>query len=115
MHQLSDRASIEQWSSQGQRTLLLKTLDRITQGETYDSSVHGFFLIVEAGEGLEDISRALGRDVDQDSWEYVDEHADCYEMVCVLADSGWGVVVIVPKNSKVDSGLLEVCTQQAYP
>lgn len=115
MHQLSDRASIEQWPFPGQRTLLLKTLDRITQGETYDPSVHGFFLIVEAGEGFEDIRRALGRDVDQDSWEYVDEHADFYEMVCVLADSGWGVVVIVPKGLKLESGLLEVCTQQAYP
>lgn len=111
MRRLSDQASIERWPSQGQRTLFLRTLGRMTQGETYDPSTHGFFLIVEAGEGLEDIGRAIGRDVDRDSWEYVDEHADCFEMVCVLDDSGFGVVVIVPKGVEVDRGLLGVCTQ----
>lgn len=90
---------------------MLETLERLSQGAIYDPSVHGFFLIVGPYEGLSKIGDALGRTVDAGSWEYVQEHADCYEMVCILEDSGRGVVVIVPKTIPIDPELLRVCTQ----
>ena len=111
MIRLNDLASIGQWPALGQRALFLRTLERITQGEVYDASAHGFFLVVEAGEGLDDIGNAIGRTVDYSRWEYLEEHPDCYELVCVLSDDGFGVVVIMPKDVVVDSGLALVCTQ----
>ena len=111
MIRLNDRPSIEQWYEPEQRDLFLRTLERMTEGGIYDASTHGFFLVVEAGEGLVDLGKAMGRDVYHDSWEYVEEHAGCHELVCVLAGSGFGVVVIVPKGVVVDSGLALVCTQ----
>lgn len=113
MIRLNDLASIERWPVQEQRALLLLTLERITQGEPYEASTHGFFLIVETEEGFDAIGDAIGRPVDYNSWEYLEEHADCYELVCVLSDDGFGVVVIVPKGVAVDSGLALLCTQGA--
>lgn len=68
-----------------QRALLVQVLQRMTQGEPYDSVTHGYFLMVEAGDRLDELSRTIGRVVEEDSWEYLDEHPGCFEMVFGLA------------------------------
>ena len=115
MQSLHDRVSIEHWPMLDQRALLVQVLQRMTQGEPYDSATHGYFLMVEAGDRLDELSRTIGRVVEEGSWEYLDEHPGCFEMVFVLADSGYGVVVIIPKDPQVDPALLQLCTRLASP
>ena len=87
------------------------------------------FIVVEAGDPLESLDAQLGFSVlsnrfdgkrygDPDfspSFEVLEEHPGCYEMVFVLADFGDGVLVFVPKRAGVDGRLLSLCADYATP
>jgi hypothetical protein len=47
------------------------------------------------------------------SFELIEEHANCFEMVFVLSDDGAGALVFIPKDIDVDPQLLAMCRQYA--
>lgn len=47
------------------------------------------------------------------SFELIEEHPFCFEMVFVLSDDGAGVLVFVPKDIDLDAQLLAMCRQYA--
>lgn len=49
------------------------------------------------------------------SFEALEEHANCYEMVFILNDDGFGISIFIPKTGGIDTDLLAMCAQYAVP
>ncbi len=47
------------------------------------------------------------------SWDVLEDHGDCYELVYVLSDDGFGLVVFVPKQAGMNPDLLSMCAAYA--
>ena len=87
------------------------------------------FIVVEAGDPLDSLDAQLGFSVLSNrfdgsrygepgfapSFEVLEEHPGCYEMVLVLADYGDGVLVFIPKHDGVDGDLRALCATYAMP
>lgn len=87
------------------------------------------FLVVEPGDSVEAIETGcgwpiLGNVFDETryghpdfapSFEFLEEHSACYEMLFVWSDDGAGIVVVVPKAPGVDETLLRFCREFASP
>jgi hypothetical protein len=92
-------------------------LQRMTELIDDDTSMEELvvFVILEAGEGIDQLQNQMGFQVftDQGSplWEVVEEHATCFELVFVLSSSGQGVLVFAPKAGCAPD-ILALC--QAY-
>ncbi len=88
-----------------------------------------FFVIVESGDSIAAVDSALGFSVlanrfdgiaygEPDftpSWDVLEEHVGCYEMVFVLSDDGSGVTLFILKADGVPSQLLALCATFAAP
>jgi hypothetical protein len=86
------------------------------------------FWRVEVGDTLGTLSAATGLPIAQGwsgearypdpdfvpAWEVLEAHASCYEMVFVTGDSGYGMVLWIPKTG-TDATLLAMCEQYATP
>ena len=110
------------------RTRIEKTISDLSEDETYDPDVLGYFLVVESGDSLATINTQLGFDIlanrftgirfDQpgytQSFEVLDEHANWFEMVFILDDSGYGIEVFIPKAIDIPD-LLAMCARYATP
>mgnify|MGYP003529807971 CR=1 FL=1 len=46
-------------------------------------------------------------------FEYLEDHGGFYEAVFIFTDSGFAVVMIVPKGEGIDVGILELCSEFA--
>ncbi|SFC17443.1 hypothetical protein SAMN05216344_110118 [Polaromonas sp. OV174] len=111
------------------RTCIEKTIGELNEDGPYDPDVLGYFLIVEPGDTLEAISTQLGFPIlcnrwtgiafghagFTPSWEVVQAHAHWYEMVFVISDDGFGVVVFIPKTEGINPELLAMCARYASP
>lgn len=96
--------------------LLRDRLDSLTaEGDAMEDVV--FFIVLDAGDGVADIEAAMQSALMTESglplWEVIEEHADCYELVFVLDDSGYGVIVVAPRGD-ADPAVLELCRLHAY-
>ncbi len=112
-----------------QRLLVLQRITQLSQEEPYEPDVCGYFMVVESGDDLRGLNGQLGFDIQTNRfdgkhfgdegfmgmWEILEEHAGCYELVFILGDDGFGVVVLVPKTGEVDASLLAMCRQYAVP
>lgn len=76
-----------------------------------------FFLILEPGDGLPSLGRALGLGLLHESgdqpWEVIEEHATCYELVFVLSSSGFGALVLASKEG-TDEEILQLCRKYVH-
>lgn len=85
------------------------------------------FAIVQTGDAAADLERAIGFDVFRNpadgsfhgepgwtpGWEWLEDHGFAYELCFVMDDSGFGHVVIIPKEQGVDPSLLNLCAAHA--
>jgi hypothetical protein len=85
------------------------------------------FVVVEPGDPLGTLDTQLGFSILSNrfdgrrhgdpgfapSFEVLEEHPGCYEMVFVLADYGDGVIVLVPKGDGIDPRLHALCRAYA--
>jgi hypothetical protein len=122
----SDAASI---ADQELRHLVEKTIAALGEDYLYDPDVLGNFLIVQPGDSLAIINGQLGFDILANKWtgirfgtpgftpsfEILEEHPSCYEMVFVLGDDGYGIELFIPKVPGIDPDLLAMCMQYAVP
>ena len=111
------------------RSLVDRRFEMLSTDAPYDPELHGFFVVLEEGDNLSELDRCLGFSIFTNrlnqtnfgnidftpSFELLEEHCCCYEMVFVLSDDGYGVEVFVPKAEWVDSRLLAICHQYAKP
>lgn len=96
----------------------------IADGEDFDSDIHGYALIVEPGDKLEDLlakpdSSIIKGLVESSPYvvppECVEEHPEFYDAVFVPGDGDYGITVIIPKLPGVDPDLLSICAEIATP
>jgi hypothetical protein len=94
----------------------------------YDPEEHGYMVIAEPGDdmkALEEKTCPIFSDWFGDSqypeagfapsFEYLAEYPLCYEMVFIANDSGFAILVFVPKLTGIDSQLLSLCREYAEP
>lgn len=124
---LRDPTAIEAIQQPEIRSLATRRFQMLSQEEPFDSDVMGYFLVVEAGDAAAAVSEQVGFDVLTNrytgarfyepgftrSFEVLEEHRTCYELVFVLSDDGFGVEVFVPKEGGIDPDLLAMCAMHA--
>lgn len=83
------------------------------------------FIIVEPGEGEREVADALGfsplqnvvdgaRFGDPDftpSWEWAGCHGRWFELVYILSDDGFGIIVFVPDDPSIEFDLHALCLE----
>ncbi len=125
MKVIRDPIDIATVADPGIRELLLQRLQAVTDGEPYEAEEMGYFVVVEPGDSVEAIEAQLGFTfVAENRWgesctdanynpgfEYLDEHASCFDMAFVIGDSGFGVLLVVPKHPDIPASLMALCQQ----
>lgn len=98
---------------------------RRTHREDIGDLVH--FAVVQPGDKATDLERSIGFSIFQNpadgsrqgepdwqpGWEWLQEHEFAYELCFIMDDSGFGHVVIVPKEPGIDPSLLNLCAAYA--
>ena len=117
------------------RTLLHKRFAELSEDEPYDPAVNGFFIVVEAGDSIAAVEQESGCRLLSNrfsdgrfgganfvpDWECLTFHAGrdsspgCFEMVFVLCDDGYGVVIVIPLQDGIDTALLALCRAYSSP
>jgi hypothetical protein len=110
------------------RSLISLRMSQLGGGEPYNPQAHGELYVVEEGDTAEALETATGvfittnpfdglRFGDADfcpAWEFVEEHATCFEMAFQLSDES-AVAILVPKHPGIDAVLLALCAGFAVP
>ncbi|MDP1927577.1 MAG: hypothetical protein Q8K62_03600 [Thiobacillus sp.] len=111
------------------RSLVEQRFAEVCAGEAYDYDSHGYMIVVEPGDSVESLEQEIScrilhnlfddaRFGDPDfspSFEALEDHAGCYEMVFILNDEGFGIDIYVPKQTGIDAELLAMCAEYAVP
>lgn len=106
----------------GIRQLIRQRIEALGEAE-FNSGAIGYCLVVEAGDPLHTITNQLGFSIitnrgsglryDQPgftpSFELIEEYPDCFDMVFILSDDGYGVEVFIPKDAAIDAELQAMC------
>jgi hypothetical protein len=125
---IRDLLSTEQISDPAIRKLVQQRIDDLG-GDKFDAAVLGYFLIVESGESIDAITTQMGFPVLANrvtgikfgepgfapSFEFVEAIGNCYDIVFVVDDSGFGVELFVPVAEGVPAELLAMCQRYATP
>lgn len=121
MRILRDLADIQTLDSGEIRRLIEARIADLTESGEYRLEELVYFVVVEPGDTTAALEAHLGRTVlitnatgVYPSWEVLEEHPSCYEMVIVLNDEGAGVEVFIPKEG-TDDNLLRMCRRYAVP
>jgi hypothetical protein len=121
---ISDPSSLSRVADPDVRALIERRME-----EYGDDAGLATFVVVEPGDPLDSLDSQLGFPVLSNrfdgrrhgdpgfapSFEVLEEHPGCYEMVFVLADYGDGVIVLVPKGDGIDPRLHALCAEYAVP
>ena len=111
------------------RRLVELRFAQVCAGEAYDYDQHGYMILVESGDSAESLEVECGCPILHDtsdgtrfgdldfapSFEVVEEHPGCYELVFILNDNGFGIGIFIPKAEGVDPELLSMCAAFATP
>lgn len=96
----------------------------ITDGDDFDPEIHGYALLIQPGDKLEDLlldseASILKGLVEESSYaippECIEEHPKFYDLVFVPGDGDYGITVVVPKEIGIDPALLSLCAPIATP
>ncbi len=126
---LRDPALVSSITDSNIRSLVGQRFTEICAGEPYDYDIHGYMIVVESGDTVDAIEKesscAILRDLFNDSsfgdpdfspsFEALEEHAGCYEMVFIITDEGFGIAIFIPKAAGIDADLLAMCSLYATP
>lgn len=105
--------------------LMMAHMERLSGYEDFDLGQLVNFIVMGRGDTVIELEAALGFSVmtnrsngchygDADflpSWEVIEAHHYWYEVVYVLGDDGFGIVIFVPKDT--DPELIEMLQQYA--
>ena len=87
------------------------------------------FVLVEPSDAVAALEQALGLSIvtslfgevcypDEDyapSFDVIEDHGDCYEMVFITDDDAGSTVLFIPKQADIDADLLSLCRAFAVP
>jgi hypothetical protein len=122
---LRNSADVDAIPQPGIRQLIRQRLSELELDEPYDRM--GELILVEPGDTpafLEDRTgiwitsglfgdKKYGEPDFMPSFEWLEHQADCYEMLFVISDYGFGTVLFVPDSADIDPDLLAFCRQYA--
>ena len=111
------------------RDLVALRFRQILNGEPYDYDRHGYMVIVESGDTVEQLEQEtslailhglfddlpFGHPDFAPSFDFLEEHHDCYEILFIGNDDGFATTLFVPKAEGIDPGLLALCRAYATP
>lgn len=111
------------------RAIVEQRFEMLSAEEPYDPDLNGYFTVVEPGDRLDALNHQIGFSILTNrfdgthfgdsgftpSFEILEEHAGCYEMVFIISDDGFGVEVFIPKRPGIDPDLLAMCARYATP
>ena len=111
------------------RELVSLRWSQILAGEPYDYDRHGYMVVVEPGDTVEQLEQEIGLPLlhglfDDDDFtpcfEILEEHTyenavRIYEMVFISNDDGFATTVIVPSAEGIPADLLAMCRSFATP
>jgi hypothetical protein len=103
----------------------LLTVRRDQLGGDITEKAH--FAIVQPGDTPADLESTIGFSIFRNpadgsrvgdasfspGWEWIQDHGFAYELCFIMDDSGFGHVIIIPKQQRVASELLTFCTEYA--
>ena len=96
------------------RQMIQQRIDAIASDEPYDANLHGYFLVLEDGDTLNAINKQVGFDLLAKPYEILEEYPDCYDLLYVISDDGFGVELIIPKAIDVPE-LIAMCRRYVVP
>ncbi len=96
------------------RQMIQQRITAIASEEPFDSEVHGYFLVLEAGDTLNAIAVQIGFDPLTKPPEILEEYPDCYDLLFIISDDGFGVELFISKSCGIPE-LLERCQRFAVP
>ena len=121
------------WTSRiahsGIRRLVNQRFTEICAGEAYTYGQHGYMLLVESGDQVDTLEQETGCPILHNlfddtrygnpefspSFEALEEHDDCYEMLFITNDDGFGITLFIPKAEGIEGSLLAMCAEFATP
>lgn len=112
MQTLRTHASIHQTSQHHPdptlRKLLSRRIEELTE-YTEDLAELIHINILEPSDTLTSVDVQLGFSLWDRPIDVIESHPGWYELTIVLADSGFGNVLYIPKHPNTDSSLLQIC------
>ena len=130
---LRDPATTSQVTDPYIRELVDLRFCQILAGDPYDYDKHGYMVVVEPGDTVEQLEQEIGLPVlyglfddlpygDPDftpCFEILEEHTDgkrrIYEMVFIRNDDGFATTLFVPACEGIPGDLLAMCRSFATP
>jgi hypothetical protein len=127
MRVLRERADVAQIADSLLRDLIEQRILEVSDGGSWNSALYGYFIVAEPGDSVAALEAEsgccllTGRFTESPfgepgfvpSFEFIEEHANCYEGVWILSDDGFGVVILIPKVDGIDPGLMSMCVTYA--
>ena len=124
---LRDPALASRIADPGIRSLVEQRFAEILSGEAYDYDQHGYMVVVEPGDTFESLEKetfcpihrnifdeaCYGNPDFSPSFEALEEHDDCYEMLFINNDNGFGITLFIPKAEGIEGSLLAMCAEFA--
>lgn len=133
MNVLRDPQATSQITDPYIRDLVELRFAQVLAGEPYDYDRHGYMVVVEPGDTVEQLEQEIGLPILHGLFddlpyghpdftpcfdileEHRNEHSAAYEMVFISNDDGFATTVIVPACEGTDSRLLAMCRSFATP
>ena len=120
---LFDPSGVSRITDPDIRALVAYRYIQICAGEAYDVDLHGYMIVVEPGDSVEALEEECSCPIlhnlfDESrfgdpgyapSFEHLEDHGGCYEMVFIMSDDGSGVSIFIPKSAGIDPELLSLC------
>lgn len=114
MIKVIDLAGAAQIANPALSVLVLERIAAIADDIPFDSTVHGYFVVVEAGETLEAINAQVGFDLLSRTLEILEDCGSFWSLLYILDDSGYGIELFVPKTVGMPPELLALCQSRAH-
>ena len=115
MQIIRDLPSTQQISDSAIRKLVQQRIESIASDEPYDANLHGYFVVLATGDTVEAINAQIGFNPLAKPYEILEEYPDCYDLLYIICDDGFGVEMLIPKNVDIDPDLLLMCRRHAVP
>ena len=97
------------------RQMVQQRIDAIADDVPYDADLHGYFLVLEAGDTLDAIAAQIGFHPLTKIPEILEEYPDCYDLLFIVSDDGFGVELFIPKTLVGVPELTAMCKRFAVP
>lgn len=114
MIKVIDLAGAAQIANPAISDLVLERIAAIADDIPFDSTVHGYFVIVEAGDTLAAINAKVGFDLLSRTVEILADCGACWSLLYILDDSGFGAEIFVAKTVGMPPELLALCQSRAH-